>query len=151
MPLHLLHKCIPDASNQEVNIDNLKNDRIAKILYQKKDMNYLKKIAADLKDDIENKACASYSSNRYLEFNAPGVNKGYGLKWLASYLNIDLDKTIAIGDNYNDVEMIKQAKLGVCVACGDDEIKSIANYVTKLDYNQGAVKEVIEKFILEEE
>ena len=70
---------------------------------------------------------------------------------LASYLNIDLDKTIAIGDNYNDVEMIKQAKLGVCVACGDDEIKSIANYVTKLDYNQGAVKEVIEKFILEEE
>lgn len=136
---------------EDYNINNLKNDRIAKILYQKKDMNYLKKIAADLKDDIENKACASYSSNRYLEFNAPGVNKGYGLKWLASYLNIDLDKTIAIGDNYNDVEMIKQAKLGVCVACGDDEIKSIANYVTKLDYNQGAVKEVIEKFILEEE
>lgn len=135
----------------DYNIDNLKNERIAKILYQKEDMEYLKKIASELEDDIENKACASFSSNRYLEFNAPGVDKGYGLRWLANYLNIDLDKTIAIGDNYNDVEMIEQAKLGVCVTCGDDEIKSIADYVTKLDYDQGAVKEVIEKFILEEE
>lgn len=135
----------------DYNIDNLKNERIAKILYQKEDMEYLKKIASELEDDIENKACASFSSNRYLEFNALGVDKGYGLRWLANYLNIDLDKTIAIGDNYNDVEMIEQAKLGVCVTCGDDEIKSIADYVTKLDYDQGAVKEVIEKFILEEE
>ena len=46
--------------------------------------------------------------------------------------------------------MIKAAALGVCVACGDNEIKELAQYVTKADYHQGAVKEVIEKFILEE-
>ena len=69
---------------------------------------------------------------------------------MADYLGIDLNETIAIGDNYNDVEMIKTAALGICVACGDNEIKELAQYVTKSDYYQGAVKEVIEKFVLEE-
>ena len=46
--------------------------------------------------------------------------------------------------------MIKTAALGICVACGDSEIKESAQYVTKSDYYQGAVKEVIEKFVLEE-
>ena len=108
-------------------IDHLKNEQIAKIIYQKSDM-----------------------SNRYLEFNALGVDKGYGLKWLADYLGIDIKETIAIGDNYNDVEMIKAANLGVCVISANDDVKANAQYVTKLDYDQGAVKEVIEKFVLEE-
>ena len=59
--------------------------------------------------------------------------------------------TIAFGDNYNDVEMIKAAKLGVCVTCATDDIKELAQYVTEVDYDQGAVKEVIEKFVLEAE
>lgn len=134
----------------EYNMDNLKDEKIAKILFERRDMAYLKQIEADLKADIVGKATASFSSNRYLEFNANGVNKGFGLRWLANYLKIDIDQTIAIGDNYNDVAMIKEAKLGVCVACGEDDIKEIAQYVTKADYDQGAVKEVIEKFILED-
>ncbi|MFQ6792820.1 MAG: Cof-type HAD-IIB family hydrolase [Thomasclavelia sp.] len=135
----------------EYNIDILKDEKIAKLLYERRDMAYLKAIEQELKDEIKDKACASYSSNRYLEFNALGVDKGYGLRWLANYLGIDNKDTIAIGDNYNDVEMIKQANLGVSVACASDDIKEISQYVTKLDYDQGAVKEVIEKFVLEEE
>ncbi len=130
-------------------IDHLKNEQIAKIIYQKSDMSYLKMIGQDLAKVIEGKAAVSYSSNRYLEFNALGVDKGYGLKWLADYLGIDIKETIAIGDNYNDVEMIKAANLGVCVISANDDVKANAQYVTKLDYDQGAVKEVIEKFVLE--
>lgn len=132
------------------NLDILKDKPIAKMLYQKKDMCYLKKIAQELNEFTKERVAVSFSSNRYLEFNALGVDKGYGLRWLANYLGIDINETIAIGDNYNDVEMIKTAALGVCVACSDNEIKELAQYVTKADYHQGAVKEVIEKFILEE-
>ena len=57
----------------------------------------------------------SYSSNRYIEFNHKGVNKGAGLKKLADLLRIDIQDTIAIGDNYNDLSMIKDAGLGVGV------------------------------------
>ena len=59
------------------------------------------------------------------------------------------EDVIAIGDNYNDVDMIKEAGLGVCVAGASDEIKSLSDYTTTLDYDEGAVREVIEKFVEE--
>lgn len=129
----------------------LKDDKIAKILLEKRDMNYLKGIEKQLPASIIETCSVGYSSNRYLELNARGVDKGYGMRWLANYLGYDMAETIGIGDNYNDVEMIKTAKLGVAVQCAADDIKEIAQYVTKLDYDEGAVKEVIEKFVLEEE
>lgn len=135
----------------DFSLNNLKGQKIAKILFAREDMDYLKKIGNDLKDIVADKATLSYSSNRYLEFNALGIDKGFGLRWLANYLKLDISETIAIGDNYNDEEMIKTAGLGACVASSHDEIKASANYVTKLDYDQGAVKEVIEKFVLEAE
>lgn len=47
--------------------------------------------------------------------------------------------------------MIKTAKLGCAVACASDDIKELAQYVTKKDYDEGAVSEVIEKFVLGED
>lgn len=135
----------------EFNMDFIKGQKIAKILYEKRDMKYLKAIEQELLEEIERiQVCASYSSSRYLEFNAIGIDKGFALRWLAKYLGIDHSQTIAIGDNYNDVEMIKEAALGVCVTCGEEDIKALSQYVTENDYDQGAVKEVIEKFVLEE-
>ena len=133
----------------EFNMDFLENKKIAKLLYVRANMPLLKSIEQDLLEDIERiGVCASYSSSRYLEFNALGIDKGFGLRWLANYLGIDETETIAIGDNYNDTEMIKAAHLGVAVTCAADDIKELAQYVTKNDYDAGAVKEVIEKFVL---
>lgn len=133
----------------DYHMDFLKNEKIAKFLYVKPDMDYLKSVEQDLPEDIKKQFSISYSSYRYLEFNPLGVSKGAALKWLADYLDIDKQNVIAIGDNYNDISMIQEAGLGVCVAGAHDDIKAQADYVTKVDYDQGAVKEVIEKFILE--
>lgn len=133
----------------EYNMDFLKDDKIAKILFEKRDMDYLKSIEKEITPYLKDDICASYSSYRYLELNAMGVDKGYGLRWLAHYLGYHQDEVIAIGDNYNDVEMIQEAGLGVCVSSAVDDIKQLSDYVTSVDYDQGAVKEVIEKFVLE--
>lgn len=135
---------------EEMNIDFLKNEKIAKILYEKRDMDYLKEIANKLVM-YQDRVAMSYSSYRYLEMNAKGVCKGNALVWLADYLHIPISETIAIGDTYNDETMIKEAGLGVCVASAVKDIQNIANYTTTLDYDEGAVKEVIDKFILKEE
>lgn len=135
----------------EYNMDFLKGDKIAKILYERRDMTYLKNIEQELSSIIDGRFAASYSSYRYLEFNPLGVNKGAALKWLADYLHIGIEETIAIGDNYNDTSMIEVAGLGVCVEGATDDIKEMSDYVTTVDYDQGAVKEVIEKFIVEDE
>lgn len=135
----------------EYDMSFLKNDKIAKILFERRDMNYLKHIEEEIKPLIADDYAVSYSSHRYLEFNAKGISKGSALLWLGDYLNITQQEIIAIGDNYNDVSMIETAGLGVCVTCATDDIKEMSDYVTTVDYDQGAVKEVIEKFILEEE
>ena len=135
----------------DFDISFLKHEKIAKILYEKRDMDYLKVLALKLPQSIQDTCSIAFSSGRYLEMNTKGVDKGYGMRWLVDYLGYDMDETIGIGDNYNDVEMIKTAKLGCAVACASDDIKELAQYVTKKDYDEGAVSEVIEKFVLGED
>lgn len=134
----------------EYDMEFLKDDHIAKILFERRDMTYLKNVEAQIKPMINDDYAVSYSSHRYLEFNAPGISKGEALLWLAQYLGIQQEETIAIGDNYNDVSMIETAGLGVCVSSATNDIQELSDYVTELDYDQGAVKEVIEKFIIKE-
>ncbi len=133
----------------EYDMSFLKEDKIAKILFERRDMDYLKSIEKQLQPLIQDEYAISYSSHRYIEFNAPGISKGNALLWLSDYLGIRQEETIAIGDNYNDVAMIQNAGLGVCVSSATPDIQAIADYVTSVDYDQGAVKEVIEKFIME--
>ena len=131
-------------------LDEIKNSKIIRIIYSKNDLNYLKNLEQQIKKDkiFEGKVSYYISANRFLEFNAYGVDKGHALKWLSNYLNIDLSKTIAIGDNYNDEAMIKEAGLGCCVKSAHDDIKKISKYICEKDYFEGSVKEVIDKFIL---
>lgn len=132
-------------------IDFLKGTRIAKILFQNSDMDYLRELEKDMRSITEGSVNTSFSSGRYLELNHVGVDKGSGLQHLADYLGIDIKDTIAIGDNFNDMAMLKAAGLSIAVANAADEIKEICDYVTKADNNEGAVAEAIHKFIIKQE
>ncbi|MBQ7994505.1 MAG: HAD family phosphatase [Solobacterium sp.] len=128
------------------NIDFLKDTEIVKCLYENTYHEYLRSIAAEL-TDITDDMDVSYTSNRYLEFNKKGVNKGAGLLRLADLLGIDHKDTIAIGDNYNDLAMIKAAGLGVGVANTIESMKPECDVITERDCDHGAVAEVIEKYV----
>lgn len=126
----------------------LQGQEIVKCLYTNTDRKYLQKIAEDLKD-ITGDVDVSYSSNRYLEFNRRGVNKGAGLRKLAEILGVDMKDTIAIGDNWNDASMIKAAGLGVGVANVVEDMRGLCDYICARDCENSAVSEVIQKFILD--
>lgn len=54
------------------------------------------------------------------------------------------DKTlVAIGDFYNDLEMIADADIGVAVAAAPDEVKAVADLVV-CDVHEGAMAELIQ-------
>ena len=132
---------------KENSIAFLRNTPIGKVLFNSTDMDFLNRIErelADLTEDLE----VSYSSARYLEFNPLGVSKGSGLLRLAKLLGVDPAETIAIGDNFNDRSMLRAAGLGVGVANVVDAIKPDCDYITQAAYDQSAVAEVIERFIL---
>ncbi len=135
---------------QEIDADNiefLRGQEIAKVLYTNTGRVYLNQIERDLRD-VTGEIDVSYSSNRYIEFNHRGVNKGQGLISLAKLLNVDLTETIAIGDNYNDLPMIRAAGLGVGVANTVESMKAECDYITEATCNESAVAEVIRRFVL---
>ena len=140
-----------EAVYPEVNsVDFLKDTRISKILYQNVDVPYLMSLEEGLKPITDGYCAVSYSSNRYMEFNALGVDKGQGLIDLANKLGIAIEDTIAVGDNYNDMAMLKVAGLSVAANNAVDDVKAACDYTTKADNNEGVVAELIEKFIFHE-
>ena len=80
-----------------------------------------------------------------VEISPKGDDKGTALKYIADYFGIDLSSTVAIGDNLNDMPMIKIASVGVAVGNAVDELKTAADYVSASN-NDDAVAEIIEKF-----
>jgi Cof subfamily protein (haloacid dehalogenase superfamily) len=65
-----------------------------------------------------------------IEFMPPGTNKGAALQFLAHKLGIDMKNVMALGDNLNDMEMIRDAGYGVAMDNALDRVKEKADWVT---------------------
>lgn len=130
-------------------IEFLKEKEIVKAIYMNTDYDYLKRIQSEI-TDLTMDMDVSFSSNRYMEFNRKGVSKGKGLHKLADLLGVDIKDTIAIGDNYNDLSMIKEAGLGIGVANTIEAMKKECDYITHADCDHSAIAEVINRFIFHE-
>lgn len=82
----------------------------------------------------------------YTEVSETGVNKWKAIEKLAKKLNIKQDEIMCIGDNVNDIEMIKNAGLGVVMAESSKQVTDIADFVTKGN-NEDGVAYALRKFI----
>lgn len=70
------------------------------------------------------------------------TSKGNAIQGLCKYLKIDINDVIAIGDDSNDISMIKNVGLGVAMENAGDDVKRVAKEVTK-NNNQNGVAEII--------
>ncbi len=73
-------------------------------------------------------------------------SKGTAVRHLAEYYRFPLEKTVAIGDQLNDLPMIEKAGVGVAVKNADARLKAQADYVCDFTNEECAVSAVIEKF-----
>ncbi|QWT17980.1 Cof-type HAD-IIB family hydrolase [Collinsella sp. zg1085] len=104
-------------------------------------------LGASLKPELVDEPCdITYSSGRYLEFMPQGVNKGSGLRSFSQLVGIPPEQIIAVGDARNDLEMVKAAGLGLCVANASSELKAQADVVLKSSNRDGALVEIVERF-----
>lgn len=88
-------------------------------------------------------------SKQAVELGPKDCNKATGVRELAAMLGLRMDQVMAIGDYRNDLEMIREAGIGVAVANASDEVKDAADYVTRAHLAYG-VMEALEKFCLKE-
>ena len=77
-----------------------------------------------------------------------GITKAYALQKLSESLGIKRNEIVAIGDQYNDIDLIEYAGLGIAVANAEDALKEKADTVTISTNNENAVSEAIESFLL---
>lgn len=82
-----------------------------------------------------------------IEVNAYGVNKGVGLIKLGEILGIQREEIMACGDGMNDLEMLREAGVGVAVENAVQAVKDAADYITDTNENEGVAK-AIEKIAL---
>lgn len=76
-------------------------------------------------------------------------SKGTALAFLARKFDIPLKKTIAVGDQRNDLPMIQTAGLGIAVRNADERLKQAADYVSEYTNEENAIADVIERFGLD--
>lgn len=83
------------------------------------------------------------------EFMPKGVSKAGGLDRLGKLLGIEASEMMALGDEENDLAMIRYVGLGVVMENGTEELKAEAQYITDTNEADGVAK-AVEKFVLTE-
>lgn len=82
----------------------------------------------------------------YFEIIPKGVGKGAALHSLCQYLQMPIENTVAIGDYYNDVDIMREAGYSVAMGNAPDDVKAQADTVTG-NCLDGGVADVLEELI----
>lgn len=72
-----------------------------------------------------------------IEIMNKSMNKAVALKKVADYYSIPRERIMAFGDETNDLHMIEYAGIGVVMENGVDELKGIADHITKSNEEDG--------------
>jgi Cof subfamily protein (haloacid dehalogenase superfamily) len=84
----------------------------------------------------------------FFEATHPLVNKGTAVQYLAEeHLGLKPENVMAIGDNFNDLEMIQYAGIGIAMGDAPEGVKAAANWVAPSVEQDGAAA-AIEEFLL---
>lgn len=83
-----------------------------------------------------------------IEVNAAGVDKGNALLWLAQYLGIEPEETMAFGDGNNDITLLEKAGTGVAMKNGIEEVKHAADRITEKTNDEEGAAKFIETYVL---
>ena len=102
----------------------------------------------DARAHFAGRAEVTLSHPRFLEFLAPKVSKGMGVRWLARRAGVPLGQCLAIGDQYNDLEMISEVGHGVAMPSAPDAVKAAARYLAPPVLEEGAAQ-MIERIALD--
>jgi len=84
------------------------------------------------------------SAPMFCEMLPEGVSKGGGVRKLLELIGEKGRYIVAAGDYDNDLEMIREADLGVAVANAEEAVKKAAKLIV-CDNNSGATGEIVER------
>ena len=87
------------------------------------------------------------SKDNYMEVTAKHVSKEQALYEIAQHYPVPLEQVMTIGDNFNDLPMLRLAGIGVAMGKAPEAVKTEAKAVNKSNKEHG-VAEAVEKYVL---
>ncbi len=130
-----------------LNFDKIKLGCVAKILAVVEDPVLMQKIKKELSEKYRGVLTIVQSSKIYLEITDKNASKGSALNFLKKYWNLSDDEVLASGDQDNDVDLLENAGIRVCVGSNSEKMKQIAQYHCK-DVNSDELPDLIERLVL---
>jgi len=101
-----------------------------------------------LKENIKASDLNIYPSKpTYLEIMPTNASKTSAINCLQKKFAINKDEIIAMGDNYNDIDMLEYAGLGIAMGNAPDDVKKHADDVT-LTNDEDGVAEALKKYVI---
>lgn len=97
----------------------------------------IKKGVTYLSEKYEDQLYVTQSDDEYLEVMNLEVSKGEALKYMMERMDFAAEEVVAIGNNYNDVAMLKVAGLAVAMGNSPMGVKEAADFVTKSNQEAG--------------
>lgn len=88
---------------------------------------------------VQRKANMVSSGFGFIDLIIPNKHKAYGLQFLQQKWGIQDQDVLAIGDNYNDMEMVKQAGYGFAVDNAVPALKQVAPYRAPANEKEGVL------------
>ena len=104
-------------------------------------------LLASARERFAGRADVTVSHPRFIEFVAPGVSKGRGVRWLARRHGIKLGAVLAVGDQWNDLEMLLEVGHGAAMPTAPVEVLDAARYIARPLAEEG-VASLIESLVL---
>lgn len=87
------------------------------------------------------------STPYFCEISHPEAKKSSAVEFLTEYFGLKKEEVLTIGDQNNDIELLKAGGIKVAMGNATEELKATAGYITDTVNNNGFVK-AIEKFVL---
>ena len=112
------------------------------------DLDDAMKFSSQYSEELGLRVNVSSDSNRekfYVNFNHSHVSKGIAANYFCRIYSLNKSRVMAIGDSYNDLEMLQEVGVSVAMENAPIEVKNVARYVVA-DVNRDGVEEALLKF-----
>lgn len=136
-----------DNFDPDALFDDMKDfkDSAIKVCVQTRDSEKAKEIATSL----ENCDFLPFSDIPWYKFSNSSATKENAIKFLTKHLNISIENTVAFGDDFSDIGMLKLCGKGIAMGNAIPAVKEIADEIT-LSCDENGVAAWLNKNIPEE-
>jgi len=131
-------------------LDEALSREVLKLLVVSPQVELLENAEKMLHREMDGKIATARSLATFLEVINKDVSKGKALKFLGEMLGVKKEEIMAVGDHYNDLDMLEYAGLGVAMEVSPPEVKAAADHIEG-NANHNGLAAILRRFALKDQ